>query len=115
MQLAAHRLSEIAAAVAGGLDWCTVPDAAWNAAVVALDLCVLRVTRPWIDGDAERVFVANTRLRKRATGGGLLRSLRQPRHPAVPRLPYELRWIRTEVVDHALQTRPGFRGRWLFD
>jgi len=114
IELATHRLSDVAATIVGGLDWTTVPEFAWNAAVAALDTCVMYAVRPWINGDEQRAFVANVRLRRRASHAGFLRGLRRHRRPVAPRPPYETRWMRTKSWAAPFK-RVRIQARWLFE
>lgn len=45
IELATHRLQDVAAGIIHTIDWKAVPDFAWRATVAAFDMCVLRRNR----------------------------------------------------------------------
>ena len=91
MQLSTNPLLDVAEAAVRELDWRAVPDLAWYAMVAALDMCVQRHNRPWINGDSKRATTANARHRKRASASPIIPWLHRPRRPIPPKPPYK--WV----------------------
>jgi hypothetical protein len=114
MQIATHRLSEVATAVVRVLNWHSVSDIAWDALVAALDMCVRRYDRQWVKGDARRAATTNARIQRRACSRGALRRFDQPRHPVVPHPSFGWAWVRTKSWLRPFR-RVRIKNGWLFD
>lgn len=111
LDLATHRLQDVAAAVVHGLDWERVPDFAWRTMVAAFDICVLRRNRFWIKGDDKRAIATRGRDRQRA-----IRAARKPvaKAPRTPLPPYEDRWYWQRKWRWPL-ARVRVQSKWIFD
>lgn len=111
VELATHRLQDVAAAVVRHLDWQQIPDVAWRATVAAFDTCVLRRNRFWIKGDDKRAIAARIRDRKRAIRAARRSVARAPRSPLPP---YENRWHWQRKWRWPL-VRVRVQSKWIFD
>ncbi|WP_271627621.1 hypothetical protein [Bradyrhizobium sp. CCBAU 11445] len=111
LELATHRLQDIAAAVVGHLDWRQVPDFAWRATVAAFDVCVFRRNRFWIKGDDKRALASRIRDRQRAIRAARRSVAKAPRSPLPP---YENRWHSQRKWRWPI-ARVRVQSKWIFD
>jgi len=91
LELATHRLDDIATALVHSLDWNRVPDFAWAATIAAFDICDMRRHRFWMKGDDERAARTRRRDRQRAIHRALTT---RAEAPLPPQPPYAYRWFR---------------------
>lgn len=90
LELATHRLDDIATALVHSLDWNRVPDFTWAATIAAFDICDLRRHRFWMKGDDKRASRTRRRDRQRAIRRALKTQAEAPRPPQPP---YAYRWL----------------------